>query len=153
MTGWRIGYSHACPALTNLMLKIHQQINTNTAAFIQKGAVAALTGSQDHLEGFVRNLQIRAQLFKTFVDGHPLLTSSSIEGGFFGFLRIGSTGLASDAFSTRLLEETGVAVIPGVSFGSDFDEWVRVSLATHTESLVEGLSRIGAFVTAQGGAA
>lgn len=151
MTGWRIGYTHAAPALTSVMLKIHQQLNTNTAAFIQKAAVAALTGPQDRLQQFISDLHVRAARYRTFVAATPQVRSSPVEGGFFGFLQIGAAGMTSDAFCTALLEETGVAVIPGVSFGNDFDAWVRISLAAATDQLDEGLRRISAFVTHHSG--
>lgn len=147
MTGWRIGYTHAAPALTAVMLKIHQQLNTNTAAFIQKAAVAALTGPQERLRQFIGDLHARAALYRDFCAHTPSVRTAPVEGGFFGFLHIGAAGLPSDAFATSLLEETGVAVIPGVSFGDDFDDWVRISLAASTAQLTEGLRRIGEFMS------
>jgi len=146
MTGWRIGYTHAAPALTAVMLKVHQQLNTNTAAFIQKAAVAALAGPQDRLRQFIGDLRARAALYRDFVAATPTVRSAPVEGGFFGFLHIGATGLGSDACATALLEDTGVAVIPGISFGEDFDAWVRISLAAATGELAEGLRRIGGFM-------
>lgn len=146
MTGWRIGYTHAPSSLTAVMLRIHQQLNTNTAAFIQMAALAALTGPQDRLAQFVRDLTARAVLCAGLCGAEPILPATRVEGGFFSFADIRSSGLGSDAFAARLLEETGVAVIPGVSFGEDFDGWVRVSLAAPAERLAEGLSRLRGFV-------
>jgi aspartate aminotransferase len=146
MTGWRIGYTHAAPAVTAVMLKIHQQLNTNTAAFIQKAAVAALAGPQERLHQFIGDLKSRAKLYNDFCARTPSVRTAPVEGGFFGFLHVGAAGMASDAFATALLEDTGVAVIPGVSFGDDFDAWVRISLAASTAELTEGLKRIGEFM-------
>jgi aspartate/methionine/tyrosine aminotransferase len=129
-----------------VMLNIHQQLNTNTAAFIQQAALAALTGSQECLHRYVAELKNRAALFADFCARTPQVSGSRIEGGFFGLLNIGRTRLDSDEFSTRLLDETGVAVIPGISFGNDFDDWVRVSLCASTDQLKEGLRRIEEFV-------
>jgi len=146
MTGWRVGYVHANAELVSVMAKIHQHLNTNTAAFIQKAAVAALSGPQDHLKQFIENLTQRKALYEGMLAGNERLTGSHPEGGFFAFLNISATGLPSDEFCTRLLEDTGVAVIPGISFGSDFDDYCRVSLVNHTEVVADGLRRISDFV-------
>jgi aspartate/methionine/tyrosine aminotransferase len=146
MTGWRIGYIHANPELVSVIVKVHQHINTNTAAFIQKAAVAALTGPQDHLKQFIENLRQRRALYEEMLIGNERLTGSHPDGGFFALLNISVTGLSSDEFCTRLLEQTGVAVIPGVSFGADFDDYSRISLVNHTEVVSDGLNRISDFV-------
>ena len=149
MTGWRVGYVHANVDLVSVIVKIHQQLNTNTAAFIQKGAVAALKGPQDCLHDFIRNLKQRKALYDSLLADNQYLTGSNPEGGFFGFLNISATGLSSDRFATQLLEEAGVAVIPGISFGADFDDYCRVSLVNRTEAVAEGLKRIGEFVSSK----
>jgi len=146
MTGWRIGYVHANSELTTLMTKIHQQINTNTAAFIQKAAVAALTGPQNHIGEFVEKLRRRKLLYDDMVAGNEHLTGSSPDGGFFGFMNVSATGLTSDEFCAKLLDETGVAVIPGVQMGERFDRYARVSLVNQTDVVAEGLKRISDFV-------
>ena len=145
MTGWRIGHAHANADLISIMVKIHQQLNTNTAAFIQKAAVAALNGPQDHLIQFIDNLRQRKKLYEDMLVSNDHLNGSHPEGGFFAFLNISATDLSSDEFCTRLLEETDVAVIPGISFGLDFDDYCRVSLVNHTRVVAEGLNRISEF--------
>lgn len=150
MTGWRIGYAHAPRPVLTLMTRIHEHLNTNTAAFVQKAAVAALTGPQGHLKEFIARLKRNAGRLEAFLAARPRLRSAPVEGGFFAFVDISATGLASDHFCTRLLEETGVVIIPGIAFGDDFDGWVRVSLAVSEEAFVTGLSRIGQFVERAG---
>ena len=147
MTGWRVGYVHGNSDLISVITKIHQQINTNTAAFVQKGAVAAITGSQNHVQEFVENLKERKALYDALLRDNDHLTGSNPQGGFFGFLNISSSGLSSDAFATMLLRETGVAIIPGISFGADFDNYCRVSFVNHTALVAEGLKHIGDFVS------
>ncbi|MBI2843334.1 MAG: pyridoxal phosphate-dependent aminotransferase [Armatimonadetes bacterium] len=146
MTGWRIGYVHANRPLVSVMLKIHQHLNTNTAAFIQKAAVAALEGPQTHVLRFIEAIRERRDYYNRFISDHPGLSGSEIQGGFLGFINIKNSGLSSDDFCSRLLEEKGVAMIPGISFGADFDGWVRISLANNTELVAEGLRRTGEFI-------
>ena len=151
MTGWRIGYVHANPQITSTIVKIHQQLNTNTPVFIQKAAVSALEGPQDHLAQFLNEMRERKQLYEDTITANQHLTGSNIDGGFFGFVDISSTGLSSDDFCTQLLDETDVAVLPGISFGADFDDWFRISLVNETSQVAEGLRRISQFTNALGG--
>jgi len=149
MTGWRIGYLHAAADVISVAVKIHQQMNTNTAAFIQKAAAAALTGPQDHINAFIKNLRQRKAAYDSMLAQNPNLSGSNPEGGFFAFLDISATHLTSDDFATQLLDETGVAIIPGVSFGPDFDSWCRISLVNHTPEVAEGLELISQFVNSK----
>lgn len=146
MTGWRIGYVHARGEVLSRILRIHEQLNTNTAEFIQKAALAALDGPQDHLHLFLANLKQRKASYDRLLLEHEYLGGSDPQGGFFGFINISATGLKSDAFATQLLAETGVVVIPGIAFGDDFDDYCRVSLVNETSVVEEGLQRIAAFV-------
>jgi aspartate aminotransferase len=150
MTGWRIGYTHAPAAITRIINNIHQQLNTNTAAFIQRGAIAALTGPQDHLTEFCARLKENAVVIKNMAQKHNI-PFSPIDGGFFAFISTASTGLKSDDFATKLLDETGAAVIPGVSFGEDFDDWVRISLTATGNQFADGVQRIDSFMQKHGG--
>ena len=148
MTGWRIGYCHAENKITQTCIKIHQQLNTNTAAFVQKGAVAALNGSHEHLELFSSRLAKHAGMLKhlSMESGHVL---SPVEGGFFGFLHTGDSSLDSDRFAADLLDKTGVATTPGRAFGEQFDHWIRISMACETETFKKGLERIGDYLNEQ----
>lgn len=151
MTGWRIGYVHARGAVRSLILKIHEQLNTNTAEFIQKAAMAALDGPQDHLAEFLANLDLRRGFYREYLLDNEYLGGSDPQGGLFGFVNIAATGLRSDEFATRLLEETGVVVIPGISFGAEYDDYCRVSLVNETPVVEEGMRRIASFVNKMAG--
>lgn len=142
MTGWRIGYVNANLHLISNMLKIHQHINTNTPVFTQKAALAALEGPQDELEKYIEKLKERKNIYDNILSASDVLTGSNVEGGFFAFVDISKSGIKSDEFGTILLEETGVAVLPGISFGVCFDDYCRVSLVNHTDIFAEGLEKI-----------
>ena len=146
MTGWRIGYVHANSDLVSVMLKVHQHLNTNTPAFIQQAAVAAIKGPQDHIGEFIKNLEERKVLYEEMLSANDYLSGSRPQGGFFAFLNISRTGFTSDEFCTKLIENTGVVCIPGISFGEDFDHYCRVSLVNYTPIVAEGLQRISSFV-------
>jgi aspartate aminotransferase len=146
MTGWRVGYAHAAPELIKRMTRIHSQLNTHTATFTQKAAAAALTGPQDHLAAFVKRLKACKALYERFLAARPRFPGSKPEGGFFSFLDIRAAGLGSDAFCTALLEETGVALLPGLSFGPAYDGYCRVSLAVPEADFAKALDLLGRFL-------
>ena len=149
MTGWRVGYACAPRELLSPMFKIHQF--TMLCASIQ-GQVAAdralgrafETGFED-VRTMVRSYDRRRRLMVTALNDMGL-TCFEPRGAFYVFPSIASTGLTSEEFCTRLLEEKQVACVPGTAFGASGEGHVRCSYATSIEKLNEALSRIREFV-------
>ena len=149
MTGWRVGYACAPRELLAPMFKIHQF--TMLCASIQ-GQVAAdralgrafETGFED-VRTMVRSYDRRRRLMVTALNDMGL-TCFEPRGAFYVFPSIASTGLTSEEFCTRLLEEKQVACVPGTAFGASGEGHVRCSYATSIEKLNEALGRIRAFV-------
>ena len=149
MTGWRVGYACAPRELLAPMFKIHQF--TMLCASIQ-GQVAAdralgrafETGFED-VRTMVRSYDRRRRLMVTALNDMGL-TCFEPRGAFYVFPSIASTGLTSEEFCTRLLEEKQVACVPGTAFGASGEGHVRCSYATSIEKLNEALSRIRDFV-------
>ena len=69
------------------------------------------------------------------------------QGAFYAFPNITGTGLSSSQFATQILEEAGVAVLAGESFGKFGTGYIRISFANSTENLVEAMRRIKNFLT------
>ena len=149
MTGWRVGYACAPRELLSPMFKIHQF--TMLCASIQ-GQVAAdralgrafETGFED-VRTMVRSYDRRRRLMVTALNDMGL-TCFEPRGAFYVFPSIRGTGLTSETFCTRLLEEKQVACVPGTAFGASGEGHVRCSYATSIEKLNEALSRIREFV-------
>ena len=149
MTGWRVGYACAPRELLSPMFKIHQF--TMLCASIQ-GQVAAdralgrafETGFED-VRTMVRSYDRRRRLMVTALNDMGL-TCFEPRGAFYVFPSIASTGLTSEEFCTRLLEEKQVACVPGTAFGASGEGHVRCSYATSIEKLNEALGRIRSFV-------
>ena len=146
MTGWRIGYLHAEKALTRSMLTIHEHINTNTAAFIQMAAIAALDGSQDCVREYVQKLQERKTIYDSIMNLSPYLKGTNLEGGYFTFIDISTSRMDCDTFAVKLLAEKNVAVVPGLAFGRNYSDYCRLSFVNKTEIFEEGLNRIHQFM-------
>lgn len=149
MTGWRIGYVVANEILTRAMLAIHQHINTNTAAFIQNAAIAALEGSQDCIMEYLDKLRERKAIYDRFINRSSHLRGTDFEGGYFSFIDISESRMDCDSFAVELLAEKNVAVVPGLAFGKNYSSYCRLSFVNKTEIFEEGLNRIRKFIEAK----
>ncbi len=147
MTGWRFGYLAAKDIeLIKAMKKLQSQSTSNICSITQKAAITGLDGSADEdiemmRKAFAQRRDEAVELFNA-IDG---LSVVKPDGAFYLFVNIQQFENDSIKFAKELLEETGVAVVPGVGFGSE--GYFRFSFATDIESIREGISRIEKFVS------
>jgi len=146
MTGWRFGYL-ATPnsELISVMNKLQSQSTSNINSITQKAAIPALTGEVDgDIEMMRQAFESRAnetyELFNN-IDG---LSVVKPQGAFYLFVNIKDVSNNSVEFCKDLLSETGVAVVPGIGFGSE--GYFRFSYATDMTTIREGIRRIKKFV-------
>nr|AIA15337.1 Aminotransferase class I and II [uncultured bacterium] len=145
MTGWRIGYAAAPPAILAAMRKIHQYIIMSAPTTGQEAAIEALKSGEPFVESMRQEYDRRRRLI---VDGFNRLGLRCFEprGAFYAFPSIESTGLSDEEFCDRLLMEEKVAVVPGSAFGMSGTGHVRASYATAYERIEEALVRIERFL-------
>jgi aminotransferase len=145
MTGWRVGWLAAPPTILEGIVKVHQYGIMSAPTTAQDAALVALVEGEADVEAMRSEYDRRRRLV---VDGFNAIGLETFEprGAFYAFPRITSTGLDSDTFARRLLEEEHVAVIPGGAFGPSGEGHVRACYATSYEKLEEALGRIGRFV-------
>ncbi|WP_290370474.1 aminotransferase class I/II-fold pyridoxal phosphate-dependent enzyme [Paenibacillus plantiphilus] len=145
MTGWRMGYACGHEDLIGAMLKIHQF--TVMCAPVM-GQVAALEALRNGLEEKDRMVESYNQRRRLVVSGFREigLECHEPQGAFYAFPSIKSTGLSSDEFATRLLNEHSVAAVPGDVFGLGGEGYLRCSYATSVNQLTEAIERMGNFV-------
>lgn len=146
MTGWRLGYMAAEPAIASAVSNLQDHSTSNTTSFVQKAALAAFTLDKSFFDDVVKKFQER----RDYIIGRLDRMKGKIgyirpEGAFYIFCDISKTGLDSFAFTKRLLEEQFVAVIPGKPFGCD--DYVRLSFATSMEKIKKGFDRIEEWVS------
>ena len=145
MTGWRVGYLVAPPALAENVIKAQEPISSCVNAPAQKAAVAAITGPQDMVSerrnAYRRRRDQVGELLEREGIDHVRPT-----GAFYLMADVSRSGLSGYEFARRLVLERGVAVVPGNSFGPAGDKYVRLSLATATEPLIEGVTRLAGAV-------
>jgi aminotransferase len=149
MTGWRIGYACAPPQLLAAMRKVHQYTIMSAPTTAQAAAVVALEAGQEHVARMRSEYDRRRRLI---VDGFNTLGLDCFEphGAFYAFPSIARSGMDSDSFAMRLLEEEEVAVVPGDAFGQSGAGFVRASYATAYEKIEEALNRMERFMRRHG---
>ena len=150
MTGWRIGYAGGPAELIRAMAKIQSQSTSNPCSISQAAAVAALEGPQDFMAERSRIFRQRRDMVVERLNQAPGLRCHRPEGAFYvypscaGVLgrrsRAGAVLSSSEDFARYLLEEEGVALVPGAGFG--MDPYIRISYATSNELLTEACRRI-----------
>ena len=145
MTGWRIGYCGASESIVKGMKKVQGQSTSNPSSISQVAAIAALNGSHDVLKMMVDEYKKRHDYMCDALNEINGFNTSPGTGAFYLFPEVRSVieskGFADDIeFSSFLIEQANVAVIPGSAFGAEGS--IRISYATSMELLKESISRI-----------
>ena len=146
MTGWRFGYLAAPDtSFIKAMKKLQSQSTSNICSITQKAAIPGLDGTIDEdieymRQEFKKRRDEAVDLFNA-IDGLSVL---SPHGAFYLFVNHSQVEPDSMKFAKELLEQKGVAVVPGIGFGSE--GYFRFSFATDIESIKEGIKRIEEFI-------
>jgi aspartate aminotransferase len=145
MTGWRLGYILAAPELVGAANRLQGQSTSNVCSISQKAAVAALNGAFDDVETMRAAFERRRDMALSVMAGWPDVLCPRPEGAFYCFPDVhrhyGARFADSVSFCAYLLEEAGVAVVPGAAFGDD--RCIRISYAVSDETLAVALQKIG----------
>lgn len=140
MTGWRLGWLAAAPALKAEIQKMHQYLVSSVPAFVQDAAVVAL--GCDITEMFTTYERRRGLVCDALEQmGLGLVRPA---GAFYAFPSIKGLGLGSEEFCERAIREVGVALVPGTCFGAE--GFVRLSYCVSDADLALGLERLASFV-------
>jgi aspartate aminotransferase len=149
MTGWRAGFALAPKAVVANLSKLQSQSTSNATSFVQKAAIAALTGSQECVCEFrAEFIELRDYMLKKLGE-IPGITCTRPEGAFYVYPNIGAFlgkgGIrTSTELATRLLHEAHVVTVPGEAFGTS--EHVRISYPVTRQNIDEGTRRMGEFL-------
>ena len=146
MTGWRLGTLVANDTVAKAVADLQSQTTSNATTFAQYGALAALEHpeeSQAAVREMLEHFDRRRLKLLEGLNAIEGVTCERAEAAFYLFPNVSSFGLSSDEFSTRLLEETKVAVVPGHAFGAE--GYVRLSYATSDAIIEKGIERLASF--------
>jgi len=146
MTGWRFGYlASKDKELIKAMKKLQSQSTSNINSITQAAAIVALNGdANEDIESMRVEFEKRRDLAVELMNDIKGLSVAKPDGAFYLFVNIKEFEQDSMKFSKDLLEQVGVAVVPGVAFG--LDGYFRLSFATDEATIKEGISRIKKFV-------
>ena len=146
MTGWRLGYALGPAPMIAVMTKVHQYAIMCAPTTSQYAAIEALSNGDEDIAVMRDEYDMRRRLI---VNGFRELGFDCFEpeGAFYIFPSIQHTGMTSEKFCSRLLEQQHVAVVPGNAFGDCGEGYIRVSYAYSTAHINEALRRIKLFLS------
>jgi aspartate aminotransferase len=143
MTGWRVGWLHGPAHVVAAASALQSQSTSNVCSFAQFGALAALQGSRDCVLEMATRFNERRQQLNKGLASVPGLQLVAPQGAFYAFPDVSAWGLDSMTLCNRLLDEVGLAVVPGIAFGDD--RCLRLSCAASPETIQDGLQRLVSF--------
>ncbi|MDH7488723.1 MAG: aminotransferase class I/II-fold pyridoxal phosphate-dependent enzyme [Anaerolineae bacterium] len=149
MTGWRLGYAVGPAEVIAGMRKMHQYIIMSAPTPAQYAALEALRSGEPEVQRMRAEYDRRRKVVVAGLNAMGL-TCCEPKGAFYAFPSIRASGMTSDEFANRLLEEEHVALIPGTAFGACGEGFVRISYATSLEKIEEALERMRRFMERHG---
>jgi aspartate aminotransferase len=146
MTGWRFGYlASKDKNLIKAIKKLQSQSTSNINSITQAAAIVALNGgANDDIEAMRIEFEKRRNLAVKLINEIDGLSVTKPNGAFYLFVNIQKISNNSMLFAKELLEEVGVAIVPGVAFG--LEGYFRLSFATSEDIIKDGINRIKKFV-------
>lgn len=151
MTGWRIGFAAAPEEIATVMAKIHQYAVMCASMMAQMAALEALKNGAAEVGRMVEQYDQRRHLIVNGLNQIGLHCFKP-EGAFYAFPSIRATGLSSQEFCAKLLQEEKVAVVSGDAFGDCGEGHIRCSYAASIGDINEALNRMEGFVRRYTGA-
>ena len=147
MTGWRLGYGIWPSTLFEYAEKLAVNSYSCPNAASQHAGIAALEGPQDQVDQMLDAFDERRKAVVHGLNAISGITCVEPKGAFYAFPNVQETGFNTRDLQQRLLEETGVALVAGTSFGALGEGYLRVSYANSLENVNEAVSRINDFLS------
>jgi aspartate aminotransferase len=142
MTGWRLGYNVAPPSIVAALEMLAVNSYTCVNEFIQYAAIEALRDRNGNTPRMVDEFKRRREQFVRDLNAIPGFRCADPRGAFYAWVNIADTGIAAEEICRIMLDEAGVAAIPGAAFGASGKEFVRFSFASSLATLHEAVERI-----------
>jgi len=142
MTGWRLGYTVAPPEVVPALNMMVVNTYTCVAEFAQYAAIEALRDREGNTPRMVAEFTRRREQFSNRLNQVSGFRCLPPEGAFYAWVEITGTGMSAENLCQILLEDAGVACIPGAAFGPEGRDFIRFSFASSMETLNEAVDRI-----------
>ncbi len=142
MTGWRLGYGIMPKELAAAVTRLQINSTSCTCTFAQIAGIEGITGDQSASQKMVEEFKRRRDFIVDGLNKIPGFSCLKPKGAFYVFPNIKKTGMSSNQLSDLLLNEAGVAVLPGTAFGKFGEGYLRLSYANSIENIDKALERI-----------
>ena len=142
MTGWRLGYGIMPKELARRVGLLLTHSLGSTAEFTQYAGIEALTGDQDQVDAVVAEYEKRRNVIVDGLNSLPGVSCQKPQGAFYVFPNITGLGKSSNEVANWILEEAGVALLPGTAFGAHGEGYLRLSYANSVENIEIAIERI-----------
>jgi len=142
MTGWRLGYGIMPKELARRVGLLLTHSVGSTAEFTQYAGIEALTGDQTQVDGVVAEYQRRRDAIVDGLNSLPGITCQKPQGAFYVFPNITALGKSSDEVANWILEEAGIALLPGSAFGKYGEGYLRLSYANSVENIERAIEKM-----------
>ncbi len=146
MTGWRLGYGVMPEPLAQALTQLQINATSCTCTFTQVAGIEGIKGDQTAARAMVAEFKKRRDVIVDGLNAIDGITCLRPKGAFYVFPNITGTGLKSQQLSDILLNEGGVAVLPGTAFGSFGEGYLRLSYANSVENIQKALASIESIV-------
>ena len=147
MTGWRVGWLAGAKDVVAKAAALQSQSTSNVCSFAQYGAIAAVSGQRDCVKEMAAEFAERRALLSEGLGAIAGVRLVPPAGAFYAFPDVSAWGFDSITICERLLEQVGLAVVPGIAFGDD--RCIRISCAAAQETIRDGLRRIHQFAASR----
>ncbi len=142
MTGWRLGWSVWPKSLYEHANKLCVNDHSCPNAISQYAGIEALRGPKETIENIIKEFQRRKEFVHSELNKLNNMTCFKPGGAFYAFPNVSKSGLSGQKFSDIALEEKGVALVPGISFGNSAKDITRISYANSMENLQKAIYRL-----------
>ena len=142
MTGWRLGAVIGPPNVIEKMRLLLETTSSCVPPFIQKAGIEAIEGEQTSQKNMYVEYEKRRDLIVNGINSIPELTCVAPGGAFYVFVNIKKTGMTSETFCEYVLEDSGVAMLPGTSFGQFGEGFIRICYAVEQNEIKDAVQRI-----------
>lgn len=144
MTGWRLG-SLIMPAIVaERMMLLLQTTSSCVSPFLQRAGIEAITGEQEAINTMMMEYKFRRDLLVGGLNQIPGISCHLPGGAFYAFPNISSFGMSSEVFADYILNEAGIALLPGSCFGHQGEGFVRLVYASSRDNITNAISRLTA---------
>ena len=142
MTGWRLGAAIGPAVIIEKMMLVLQTINSCVPPFIQEGGIEAIQGDKADLKEMMDFYKKNRDYLVDNLNLIKGITCLKPDGAIYAFPNITGTGMSSESFANYLLDNCGIAVIPGNHFGVSGEGYVRLSYTISFELIVEAIEKM-----------